>query len=89
VKRHHLEEIFGVAQEQIVRVAVMCVKRGTTDLGAVEYVLHADLGKRLLVNERHQSSAQGVARPENTSLIQMASRSSAWWLSKWKRSTPI
>ena len=65
---HHFEEVFDVAEEEIVFVAVVSVEGGAADLGAFEDVLDGDGFEGFFVHEGDQGIAKGVARGANTSV---------------------
>jgi len=58
---HHLPEVFDVAEEEIVLVAVVRVKGGAADLGAIEDVLDGDGLEGLFVHESDESVAEAIA----------------------------
>ena len=66
--REHFEEVFDVAEEEIVLVAVVGIEGGAADFGAIEDVLHGDGFERLLVHEGDQGIAKIVARGANAAV---------------------
>lgn len=56
----HFEEIFGVAEEEIVFVAVVRVEGGAANVGAIEDVLDGDGLERLVVHKRDDGIAESV-----------------------------
>jgi len=63
--RHHFEEIFDVAEEEIVFVAVVRIKGGSADFGAIEDALDGDAFEWLLVHERDEGISECVSRDAN------------------------
>ena len=63
---HHFEKIFGVAEEEIVFVAVVRVKGGAADMGAIEDMLDGDDFEGLFVHERDECIAEGISCAANT-----------------------
>ncbi len=64
----HFEEVFNVAKEEIVLVAVVSVKSGATDFGAIQYVLDGDGLEGLFVHEGDQDIAKVIARGANAAV---------------------
>jgi hypothetical protein len=64
----HFEEIFDVAEEEIIFVTVVSVEGGAADFGAIEDVLHSDGLEGLLVHEGDQSVAKVIARGANAAV---------------------
>ncbi len=64
----HLEEVFDVAEEEIVLIGVVSVKSGTADFGAIEDVLDGDGFERLLLHECDESVAEAVACGANAAV---------------------
>lgn len=58
---HHFEEVFDVAEEEVVLIAEVGVEGGATDAGAVEDVLHGDGVEGLLLHELDEGVAEGVS----------------------------
>ena len=63
---HHFEKIFGVAEEEIVFIAVVRVKGGAADVGAIEDMLDGDGFEGLFVHERDECIAEGISCAANT-----------------------
>lgn len=66
--RHHFEEIFDVAEEEIVFVAVVRVEGGSADFGAIENVLDGDRFERLFVHQGNESIPKAIARGANAAV---------------------
>jgi len=64
----HFEEVFDVAEEEVVFVAVVGVESGAADFGAVEDVLDGNGLERLFVHEGDQGVAEVIARGANASV---------------------
>ena len=64
----HFEEVFDVAEEEIILVAVVSVERGAADFGAVEDVLNRDGLKRPLLHECDEGVAESVACSANAAV---------------------
>jgi hypothetical protein len=58
---HHLEEIFHVAEEEIVLTAEMIVESGAADARALKDVLDSDGVERLFLHEGDERVAESVA----------------------------
>src|SRR6266852_4475907 len=61
-RAHHFQELLELAEEQVIFVAVVKIKGGTTDRGAVQHFLHRHVIDRLLLDQRHQSTAEPLTR---------------------------
>ena len=66
--REHFEEVFDVAEEEIVFVAVVGIEGGAADFGAIEDVLDGDGLERLFVHEGDQGVAEVIARSANATV---------------------
>lgn len=64
----HFEEVFDVAEEEIVLVAVVSVERGAADFGAIQDVLDRDGLEGLFVHEGDQGIAKVIARGANAAV---------------------
>jgi len=64
----HFEEVFDVAEEEIVFVAVVGVESGAADFGAVEDMLDGDGLERLFVHEGDKGVAKVIARSKNAAI---------------------
>ena len=62
---HPCPELFDVAHEQIVFVAIVSVKSRAADPGSVEHMLDGDGFERFFLHKLHQRIAQGIARVEH------------------------
>jgi hypothetical protein len=65
---HHFPEVFDVAEEKIVLIAVVGVKGRAADLGAVEDMLDGDGLEGLFVHEGDESIAEAIARGANAAV---------------------
>jgi hypothetical protein len=65
---HHFEEIFDVAEEEIVFVAVVRVEGGAADLSAIEDVLNSDRFERFFMHERDECIAKAIAGGTNAAV---------------------
>jgi hypothetical protein len=66
--REHFEEVFDVAEEEIVFVAVVSVEGGAADFGAIEDVLDGDGLEGLFVHEGDESVAEVIAGGANATI---------------------
>ena len=66
--RNLLEKIFDIAEEQIIFVAVVQVKSGTGNSGAVQYVLDGDFVEGFLLHERDQGIAEQVTGMQSATI---------------------
>lgn len=64
----HFEEVFDIAEEEIVFVAVVGIEGGTADFGAIQDVLDGDRVERLLVHESDEGVAKVIARGANATV---------------------
>jgi hypothetical protein len=65
---HPFEEVFDVAEEEVVLIAVVGIEGGATDSGAVEDLLHGDGVEGLLLHELDKGVAEGVAGAANAAV---------------------
>ncbi len=65
---HHFPEVFDVAEEEIVFVAVVGIESGAADFGAVEDVLNSDRLEGLFVHEGDESIAEAIASGANAAV---------------------
>lgn len=63
-----LKEIFHVAQEEIVLVAIVNVEGGAAHTGAIEHVLHRDVVETFLLQESDESIAKHIACSHDASI---------------------
>ena len=64
----HFEEVFDIAEEEIVFVAVVRIEGGAADFGAVEDVLDGDGLEWLFVHQGDQGVAKVIARSANATV---------------------
>jgi len=64
----HFEEVFDVAEEEIVLIAVVGIKSRAADFGAVEDMLDGDGLERLFVHEGDESIAEAIASRTNATV---------------------
>jgi len=60
---NHFKKVLDVAHEQIVLAAVVRVKSGAAHLGAIEHILHRDLGPGLFLHKNNQGIAEHIPSP--------------------------
>jgi thiazole synthase ThiGH ThiG subunit len=65
---HHFPEIFDVAKEEIVLVAVVRVEGGAADVGAIENMLDSDGFKVLFVHQGDEGVAEAVTCGANAAV---------------------
>lgn len=58
---HQFEEVFDIAEEEVVFIPVVGVEGGAGDTGAVEHLLHSDGVEGLFAHERDEGVPEGVA----------------------------
>ena len=61
-RAHGFQELFQLAEQQVVLVAEVKIKGGTADRGAVQHLLHRHLIDGLLNDQSHESTAQPLVR---------------------------
>jgi hypothetical protein len=64
----HFEEVFDVAEEEIIFVAVVGIEGGAADFGAIEDVLDGDGLEGLFVHEGDEGVAEVIARGANAAI---------------------
>lgn len=64
----HFEEVFDIAEEEIVFVAVVGIESGAADFGAIEDMLDGDGLERLFVHEGDQGVAKIIPRSANAAV---------------------
>jgi len=65
---HHFPEVFDIAEEEIVFVAVVGIESGAADFCAVEDVLNSDRLEGLFVHEGDESIAEAIACGANSAI---------------------
>src|ERR1035441_8210975 len=65
---HCLEKLFEVAEEEVILVAVVGVKRGASDVSSVEDLLHCDRVEGLLLDQGKEGVAQCIAGAADTAV---------------------
>jgi hypothetical protein len=65
---HHFPEIFDVAEEEIVLVAVVRIEGGAADVGAIQDMLDGDGFEGLFVHQGDESVAEAVTRGANAAV---------------------
>jgi hypothetical protein len=68
VEGHHLEEVLGIAQKQVILVAEVSVEGGAAYAGAIEDVPHSDLFEWLLAHEIDQRVAECISGAANAAI---------------------
>jgi hypothetical protein len=61
-RTHHFQEFLELAEKQVILVAEVKIKRGTTDRCSVQHFLHRYVIDGFLLNQRHQCSPKPLVR---------------------------
>src|SRR5205814_934379 len=69
---HSFEEIFGVAQKEIILITIVRVKGRAAHASAIENILHGDIIKRFLHEQVHQRIPESGASASHTSVFLFA-----------------
>src|ERR1700722_17720093 len=70
-RAHRFQKLLQLAEQQVILVAVVKIKGGAADRGAVQYILHRPLVELPLQDQRQQSAAQPLTRTPDA-LIRLA-----------------
>src|SRR5207302_9556930 len=67
-RSYRLKKLIGVAEEEIILVAVVNIESGAADSRPIKHVLHRDRVKRLLLHENDQRVSQTVAGTQHAAV---------------------
>jgi hypothetical protein len=78
-RAHGVEEIFDIAEEEVVFITEVGVESRATDVGAVEDLLDGDGIERLLLHELDEGVAESVAIAEDAAVRPRHARKDLGW----------